>query len=187
MHLGPTTPRLSHRRRMPWYIESIIDLMLANPQARLQDIAAKIGKHPNTLSAIINTDMFKAAFSQRRQQFDMRYDAVLTDKTQKVADCTLDAILTVLEKKKDQIPLGQLLSINESAMKRLGYGVESPASTVVNVNQQNVQLPPTISRSDLEEARMAVRQVQQTKLLAAPEPKVLELRAVEPPESEDAS
>jgi hypothetical protein len=173
MHLEPNRPgKRQYRTRMLWYYERIIDLMLANPDVRIQDIAAAVRKAPSTISMIINSDMFKAAYNQRRAQFTQAHDLALLSKTQKLANASLDSILAVIEKKKDTIPLSQLMELNGRAMDRLGYGVPKDGNlggVTVNVGgQTNVTLPPAVTREQLEEARMAVRQTQAMRLLPAP-------------------
>lgn len=173
MYLEPNRPgKRQYRTRMLWYYEKIIDLMLANPDVRLQDIAAAVRKSPTTISMIINSDMFKAAYNQRRSQFTQAHDLALLNKTQKLANATLDSILAVVEKKKDTVPLSQLMALNDTAMNRLGYGVPKEGhmgGVTVNVGATtNVTLPPAVTREQLEEARMAVRQTQAMRLLPAP-------------------
>jgi hypothetical protein len=151
------------RTRMLWYYDAIIDWMIANPSGRLSECAAHIGRTQATLSVIINSDMFKAALAERRAQFVQRHDLSLIEKTTKVANASLDALLEVLDKKRDKIPIGTLVEIQDSALSRLGYGA-APASPSVQVNVNNTQNNATVvapvSLSDLEEARMALRQVQ---------------------------
>lgn len=154
---------MAERKYMRWYYFAIMDWMIANPGRPLRDCAAHIGRTPSTLSLIINSDMFKAAFEERKRQFQMQHDLGIIEKTTKVANASLDALLEAVEKKRDKIPIDVLNDIAESSLTRLGYGITpSQPSMQVNVNGQATIIAP-VSMQDLEEARMAMRQVQANK------------------------
>lgn len=161
----------SHRTRPLWYHESIMDWMIANPDKPLKELANFIGKSPSTVSMIVNSDMFKAALSRRREEYRLHHDLGIIQKQTRIAHASMDAILSTLEKKRDTIPIQELREISDSALARLGYGTE-PASAPVNVNVNNqatVVVP--VTAQDLAEARMAFRQVQELKrALPAPRP-----------------
>lgn len=180
MQLAHTKTRSYHRKTMPWWYDRIIDEMIANPGVKLSVIAQRLGRKPSTISSIINTDMFKAHYNARRARYAMQHDIGILEKTAKVAHQSLDLISQVLDKKKDQVPLDMLKDIADSSLKRMGYGVEPPPGAVnINVNNgQQVVLPPTVSKEDLLQAQMAVRQVQETKLAENKTP-LLELKAEE--------
>ena len=154
------------RPKMLWYYSAIIDWMVANPGKPLRDCAAHVGKTQTTLSIIINSDMFKAALAQRKQEFQLHHDLGIIQKTTQVAHASLDAILASIEKKKDTIPLDTLREISDSALTRLGYGAPSAQQGVV-VNLQNNTVIAPVSAQDLAEARMALRQVQASRALGA--------------------
>jgi hypothetical protein len=174
---------------MLWYYTAIIDWMIANPGRPLSECAKYVGRTQTTLSIIINSDMFKAALAQRKAEFQAQHDFSLIEKTTKVAHASLDAILTTLEKKKDAVPLDRLQQISDSALGRLGYGAK-PLTQAVQVNNFNgpSQVFAPVSSNDLAEARMALRQFQESKsreapapATIAPDPLDLLLAPVEPP------
>lgn len=174
MHLGHSIPRDYHRKRLPWWYDRVIDEMIADPTIKLVDLAKRVGRAQSTLSAIINSDLFKSHYQNRRQQYAMRHDIGILEKNARIAHKGLDAILDVLDKKKDQVPLPMLKDVTDDALKRMGYGVDTPAvavnfNTVNNGNQ--VVLPSTVSKEDLLQAQMAVRQVQ---AMNAAAPKIIE-------------
>lgn len=179
---------MSERKHLRWYYFAIMDWMIANPGKPLRECAAHIGRTPSTLSIIINSDMFKAAFEERKRQFQMQHDLGIIEKTTKVANASLDALLEAVEKKRDKIPIDVLNDIAESSLTRLGYGITpNQPSMQVNVNGQATIIAP-VSMQDLEEARMAMRQVQANKgavplppppLQADPIDQLLELTATE--------
>jgi hypothetical protein len=149
---------------MLWYYDAIIDWMIANPGRPLRECAAHVGRTPTTLSIIINSDMFKAALAQRKADFRLIHDTGLVEKTTQLAHASLDALLEVLDKKRDKVPIDSLREISDSALSRLGYGIEKNNSGVqVHVNGQATIVAP-VSQQDLEEARMALRMVQNNKV-----------------------
>lgn len=166
--------------KMRWWYDAIIDWMIANPDKTLADCAADLKKSPQWIRAIYSTDFFKEALAQRRAEFATKHDFGIIEKTTKIAHQGLDAILETLENKRDKIPLAVLNDITDGALKRLGYGTEEAKSPAAQVNvttvQQTVIAP--VSRSDLEEARAALRTVQQAKkgIPPPPEPKVIEAK-----------
>jgi hypothetical protein len=171
MHLGVSTKKDYHRSRLPWWYDKIIDAMIANPGAKLADIAKSVGRAESTLSSIINTDLFKSHYQQRRALYAQAHDIGILEKNAQIAHKSLDVILDVLDKKKDQVPLPLLKEIADSTLKRMGYGVDAPAVAVNfnNVNNgQQVILPPTVSLEDLQQAQMAVRHVQEQRAKLEP-------------------
>lgn len=162
MDLNPANhvPAKSHKTKMLWYFDAIIDWMLANPGRPLYELAAHINRTPTTVSAIINSDMFKAALAARKATFHAQHDFGLIEKTTKVAHASLDAILEHLDKKRDKIPLDTLKDLNDSALTRLGYGVGAQTPPLVQNNTQNNTVIVQATPEDLEVARMALRQVQ---------------------------
>lgn len=156
------------RKRMLWYYDAIIDWMIANPGAPLSECAAHVQRTPTTLSIIINSDMFKAALAARKAQFQAQHDIGLIHKTTKIANAGLDAILETLERKRSGVPIDQLQAVTGSALDRLGYGTKKDATAGVTINSTgNTQVVIPVTPSELEEARMAIRQVQRTHSLEA--------------------
>lgn len=152
-------PRPFHRKTPRWYHSHIIDWMMANPSGKLEDCATFVGKSPNTISAIIRSDMFQAALAKRKSEYATRQDLVLSTKLTEVAVASLDTILKVIEKKKDALPLETLSRVSEGALERLGYGVR-PSGPAVSI-QNNVQVNSPVSAGELNEARQLLRQNQQ--------------------------
>jgi hypothetical protein len=71
-------------------------------------------------------------------------------------------MLTVLEKKKDSVPIESLQRMSEMAFKNLGYGASANgAGVTVNVGAaQPATVNVAVSLSDLERAREALRRQQ---------------------------
>jgi hypothetical protein len=118
-----------------WY-DSIIDDILANPGTRLKDTAARLGRAATTISSVVSSDLFKARWVQRREQFNQALDERLTRKLAAVAEKGLDAQIEILEKKRDTIPLPVLNETVKNSLDRLGYGPSptAPPPVVVNNN-----------------------------------------------------
>ena len=146
---GPHQPSVAQR----WY-DGIIDDILANPGTSIKDTAARLGRHPNTISAICNSDLFKSRWEQRRAQFSMALDLHLSNKLARVAEKALDHTLAALDRTQDKTPLPILKDLAMQSLDRLGYGPsrsESP-SAQVNVNVQS----GAASAEGLERARRAI-------------------------------
>lgn len=152
--------RLKATRKSRWWHETMADYMLANPTATYAEIGAYLKRGEHTVALIVNTDSFKAYFRKRRQQHSEMIDAEVRGKLYKVANTSLDAMLTSLEKKRDSIPLELLHRTVDTTLKSLGYGAPSPAGTTVNVGPTTVSV--AVSVEDLEAARSALRASQKT-------------------------
>jgi hypothetical protein len=128
-------PRIS--TAIKWY-DGIIDDILANPGTTVKDTATRLGRHPSTISAITNSDLFKARWEQRRAQFSMALDLHLSQKLAQVAEKALDHTIEQLDKKRDSIPLPILKDLALGSLDRLGYGPSRSESPSVNVSINNV-------------------------------------------------
>lgn len=152
--------------RWRWWYSAIADYMIRNPNGTMADCARVLGKHPNTISAIAKTDIFREFLAQRKAEFFAAHDHAVRTKLTQVAEASLDIVLGQLQKKGDQIPLARLESLTTSTLDRLGYGVKSPTVVVDNSQHDNRQqtlqfggLTPQL----LEEARAAMRAVERQK------------------------
>ena len=120
-----------------WY-DSIIDDILANPGTTLKATAARLGRSNTTISSVVSSDLFKARWVQRREQFSQALDERLTRKLAAVAEKGLDATIEILEKKRDSIPLPVLNETVKNSLDRLGYGPSPPPAAPVIVNNNVV-------------------------------------------------
>ena len=159
-------------QKISWWYDAILDLMLLHPEWSKKDIAADLKVTPAAIYLITNSDIFKARFAQRREEFNGRLDGSIHARLLAVADKSLAIIGDVLEKKRDSIPLPQLREIAEGALDRLGYGVSKnapPATTQVNVqvnDSRSVVVP--VTPQDLEAARLALRRSEEMKSIESP-------------------
>lgn len=150
--------------RWRWWYAAIADLRIQHPGIKNEDVAAKLQKHPNTISAITNTDMYRDYEAQRLQAYRDRADADLRTRLTRVASKTLEAIEDHLDKKKDQVPLDIARELAVDALDRLGFAPKVGPAVVVNNNPQTVNLPVAITANHLEEAREALRAVERRRL-----------------------
>lgn len=159
------------RRWMPssammWY-DGIIDDMFANPGTTWADLARRLGRSHAVISTIVTSDLFKARYAQRRADFDRAIQEKLTGKLVQVASAALDHTLTVLEKKRESIPLPQLQEITNASLDRLGYAPQKHVpQTVVNVTQQNAGV---VSPEALARAREHLRSIEGPSWSGSPE------------------
>lgn len=173
-----------------YYHSRIIDWIIANPGGKMQDCAKFVNRAPSTLSLIVNSDLFKAALEQRKREFQAMHDFGIIERTTRVATSALDAILTTIDKKRDNIPLDVLNEVADAALTRLGYGAAPAAPSAPVINTQNANVYIEASRQDLEEARMALRQAQETRVKAIAPPQPIdalfeELKETEPVTSDE--
>ena len=145
-----------------WWHEAIIDDMLAFPLDTLEKRGARLGRAPNSLSLIINSDMFQAMYAARREAYNERLAGSISGKTAQVADKALDIVLETLEKKRDSLPFDSLVELTDRTLARLGYGAKS-AATNVQVNVGHV--PPMVNAAQLAEARAALRAVENSRVI----------------------
>lgn len=153
-----SAPSNLYVNRWRWWYSAISDAMLANPNATQTDIAKLLDKNHNTVSMIVNTDLFRDYHAQRKREFQEANDFMLSNKLNKVAEKGLDLLLEVMNKKGDQVPLSQLVAITGSALENLGYGAPQAPGVSLNIqNNNNPQVVVPVSAGALSEARDALR------------------------------
>lgn len=152
--------------RMRWWYESIADWMLVNPGGSMADCARDLGRGISTVYLVTATDVFKRYFEKRRAEYNELHDLSIISKTTKIAESVLDLQLEVLEKKRDKIPLSQLIQIGDSALSRLGYGAKANGGGVtVNVGPNAGAHVVPVARETLAQARDVLRAAEQRKIV----------------------
>lgn len=159
-------PRGQKQRRWRWWYAGIADYRLAHPGCSNDEVAKHLNKHPNTISIITNSDLYREYEAQRKAQWREKNEDQLREKLTGVTIKVLDAIDEKLSKQKDQIPMPLAVDLLKSGLDRLGFAPSVGPAVVINNNQQNnnVQLPPSVTPSVLEEARMALRAVERQRM-----------------------
>lgn len=150
--------------RWRWWYSNIADYRLTHPGCKNVEIAQHLNKHENTISQIIKTDLYREYEAQRREEWRRDAENELTSKLIGVTSLALDSMKVNLEKKRDQVPLEVSRSIVATGLESLGFGPKPQPSVVVNNTNQQVVLPNSVSATALEEARMALRTVEQQRL-----------------------
>ena len=134
-------------KSMLWY-DSIIDDILANPGTSIKETAKRLGRHPQTISLVVGSDLFRARWAQRRAQFNDALESRLTAKLAVVAEKSLDATIQILDKKRESIPLPVLNDVVKNSLDRLGYGPTQPQAPAVQVNvSSNVVSAEALARA----------------------------------------
>lgn len=176
--------------RWRWWYATICDYRLQHPGCSNIEIATHIRKHANTVAAIVNTDLYKEYEAQRMQAFRDKSDSDLRLRLTGVATQALESMSVQMAKKLDQIPLQVAREIAETTLDRLGFAPQRGPQVVVQNTNQNVVLPNAVSAAALEEARAALRAVEQRRLaspLVLDAPAEVEAELVLDPESEALS
>lgn len=149
-----------------WY-DSIIEWLLANPSGSVADCARALGRTPQTLYLVTNSDIFKTRYEQRRKEhFSTLSDSILL-RTTRVAAKSLEILEARMETTPEKITTKQILDVTNSTLSALGYGDKGP-TTQVNVNSQP-QVQVTVSPDVLLEARERMRVAQQQNAAANPQ------------------
>lgn len=132
----------------------------------MYECARALKKAPSTISLIVNSDVFKAHYDERRRHWQELHDHSIVHKTTRIAEESLDLTLEVLKQRRTSVPLSQLVTISESALGRLGYGVRGqPGQVTVNVGPGAGASVVAIPRGVLAEARSGLRAVEQQKII----------------------
>lgn len=170
----PPGQRGTRTRKYAYWYDSIIEWMLANPRGSLKDCAAALGRAPQTLYIVTNSDVFKLRYEQRRREhFESLSQGILL-RTARVAEKSLEILEDRLENSPEKLSTKQILDTANSTLERLGYGTPAAPQTTVNVHAQP-QVSVTVSPDILSDAREKMRQVQA--INAAESPKVQQLSA----------
>ena len=140
---------------LSWY-DSIIDDILSNPGTTMKATAQRLGRAATTICAVVSSDLFKARWAQRREQFSQQLDERLSRKLAQVAEKGLDATIEILDKKRDSIPLPVLNETVKNSLDRLGYGPSPPTAPPVVINNN------VVSAEALAKARENLRTLEGT-------------------------
>lgn len=111
--------------------ESIVDLMIENPQMKQRELAARIGVTESWLSTIVHSDAFKEYYAARREEHICaiteytveRDDRSLIDQTNEVAKLALQRIEDKLSAPTAaNIELNALTNTAAKTLNALGFG-----------------------------------------------------------------
>jgi hypothetical protein len=162
-----SAPSNRYEGRFRWWYEAIADRMIAHPDWHLQDIANDLGKHKNTIYYITSSDTFKTYLAKRRAEYKEKLDTRILSRTADIAALGLDLVYETMSKKRDTIPMQQLMETTGDALDRLGFGAKTtPLVQVNNTNNDNRQVViPAITQHELLEATEALRKAERVRVL----------------------
>jgi hypothetical protein len=145
--------------------------MIQNPGGLLKDCAKRLNRSENTISLIVNTDMFKTYYAERRREWQENHDFAIRDKLTRAAEGALDIMIEKMATQKAQIPMKIVTDVATSALDRLGFAPKSEPMVSVSVDNSRSQtvVIQSVSPAALEEARHALRLAEQRRSLPAPE------------------
>ena len=173
---------LKQTKPVKWWHEAIIEDMLAFPTDTLEARGKRLNYSASYLCIIINTDMFRAAYEKRKNDFRANLDQAIHEKAGKVAAQGLDLMLEIMQTKRTQIPFTALTDTVDKTLTRLGYGLEKKGPPVqLNVvgNGTQIAVLPTVTAEQLTSAREALRAAEQGRAENTPERKMID---VSPPD-----
>lgn len=128
---------------------AIADFLVANPQMKKSEIAAKFGVTPAWLSVIIHSDAFQALLRQKQNEAFSFLIAPIADKLNHIAHQALDRLsesVAVMER-------GELFEAARFSIDRINYEgkpADKSSGNVINVNVH------TASAALLEQARARI-------------------------------
>jgi hypothetical protein len=147
--------------KIHWWYERFADLLIAKPEATLTALAAELNCSLAWLSTIKNSDVFKDYWARRSGDASKVILGDIRAKAAASAEMALDIINDKLAAEGpgcgQDIPMGQLLDIVDTSMKRFGYdqagGSKAPAGPSININLG------TVKPEELALARERMRQI----------------------------
>jgi hypothetical protein len=151
-------------KRMAWWYWAVIDEMVANPDVTKQEIANRFNISIACLNLVTTSDLFRYHYLERRKELAAKVDEAIRDRLGEVAKKSLGYLGEVLDKKRDQMPVRDLVEISKLSLEKLGYGVPANGGVTVNTTG-NTQVVVPVSLKDLEAARTALRATESAKLI----------------------
>jgi hypothetical protein len=144
MFTDPSTGEITNGiARVRYSHDAMIDLLIAEPTVKQNDLAVIFDRTPAWISQVINSDAFQSRLEERKAELvDPVITASIRDRLNAVASASLSRIL---DKITSPLPLTDdfLLESAKLATKALGYGAREVSGSTTNVAVV-VQVPPKI-------------------------------------------
>lgn len=148
MFTDPSTGDLTNGiAKVRYSHDAMIDLIVADPSIRQNDLAALFDRSPSWVSLVLSSDAFQARLSERKSELiDPEIRATINDRLSAVAQASLGRILEKLTGPLRELQTDDfLVKSAKLASDALGYGAKGP-STQTNVAVV-IQVPPKIASS----------------------------------------
>lgn len=144
--------------------EAFADYMLINPGCTLRSMKAQFGYSVSWICTVINSDMFKAYFNQRRRGIEVTIAQDLPSRLQAAAALATERVIDIIETSGDQ---ELVLDAFDKILHRAGFAPNSKGAQgpTVNNTQNNVFY---LEKGQLDAARQL--------LVEAHKPKELEVK-----------
>jgi hypothetical protein len=117
--------------RFRYWCDAIIELLLVEPTLTQNDIAIRLERHPATVGMIMNSDLFRARYEQRRGAQNAALTEEINTRLSRVAAQALELTEEILTEERTAIPLPELVNVADKALARLGYGPKMAANPAV--------------------------------------------------------
>jgi hypothetical protein len=115
--------------------EALIDLIIANPAASQNALAAHFGLTPSWISQVMSSDAFQSAMAKRREQIvDPILQQTVEQNFKALVSRSLDILQQKLNKPAEEVPDQLALRALEIGSRAAGYGVKEPAAATVQAD-----------------------------------------------------
>jgi hypothetical protein len=115
----------------------MIDMIIAEPWIRQNDLATRFGMTPSWISTIMASDAFQAAFALRKDEVvDPTLKATIDEQFKGIIARSMEIIRDKLNGPSSSIPDQLVLRSLELASRAAGYGLRPEAAVQVNINNQ---------------------------------------------------
>lgn len=140
------------QRLKNWH-EMVADFILLNPKATHAEIALHFDVAANTVSRVLNSDLFKMYFERRKLSFYEKVDGTALDRINRklhgLAERTIDALDEKIQNERLRMGTEEVRETLDTVLKAVGFG--SPARTAPPAVQTSVTL--VVDRTTLDQAR----------------------------------
>lgn len=137
-----------------WH-EELLEFMIANPRANLQETAFFFNVSISWISIVKNSDAFREMWAKRRGEHFSTVSAGISERVTALAEITVDGLTKKVEAelaKGDQgASISALREVADTALKALGFGVKQNGVVINAPSQTNV----FINKETLAAARAA--------------------------------
>lgn len=139
---------------------AIAEYILANPSARLREVADALGMSPSWISIVTSSQLFKDYFLRRHEEVYNSFHISIQEKLEGVAHVAIEKLGRAIDKSTDP---DFILAAADKTLKHMGFGGKGPA---VQINQTNVtQTSNHVSATVIAEARARILEVAEAQRL----------------------